>query len=325
MRILSLVTSDHAKFYRQQVAGLRERGHAVDTVSVPGCPVKDGVELEDRSVSTYARYFPRAVAAAAGEYDVVHANYGLVAPPAVVQPFRPVVLTLWGSDLLGEYGWLSRLCSRFADEVVVMSEEMADAVGRDAHVVPHGIDLDRFRPMPQSDARAELGWSSDAHNVLFPYDPSRGEKDYPRAERVVEAARPSLDGPVELRTMSGVSHDRVPVYMNAADALLLASKREGLPNTVKEAMACNLPVVATDVGDVARVLDGVAHSTAASDDGVLADALAEALRAGERSNGRAAIADMSLENQLDRIEEIYRSVSSRETDRSARPREGDVA
>jgi glycosyltransferase involved in cell wall biosynthesis len=309
MRILSLVTSDHARFYRQQVAGLRNRGHEVDVVSVPGRPVEDGVAVGGRSVSTYAKYFPRAVAAARDDYDLVHANYGLVAPAAVVQPFHPVVVSLWGSDLLGEYGWLSRLCSRLADAVVVMSEEMADAVDRDSHVVPHGVDLEKFRPLPQSAARAELGWDPDGCRVLFPYGPSREEKDFPRAERGVERARSRLDGPIELQTMSGVPHDRVPWYMNAADAMVLTSQSEGFPNTVKEAMACNLPVIAADVGDVADHLDDVVHSTAASDDETLARTLAEALRAGERSDGRDAIARYGLENQLDRIESVYESVS----------------
>lgn len=311
MQILSLVSNGDSKFYRQQVAGLRARGHVVDTLAVPGRRRENGSDLETRSVTTYAAYYARAVAAQLGEYDLVHAHYGLTAPPAVVPPDHPVVLTLWGSDLMGEYGWLSRTCSRFADAVVVMSQEMADQLDGDCHVIPHGVDFDRFRPMPQAEARAELGWDRDAHHVLFPYGPSRQVKDFPRARRIVERARPEIDAPVELQTMTGVAHERVPRYMNAADALLLTSKREGSPNTVKEALACNCPVIATDVGDVAERLDGVAHSTAASDDAELADALVETLRAGERSDGREAISHLSRENQLDQIESVYRSVARR--------------
>lgn len=311
MQILSLVSNSDSKFYSQQVAGLRDRGHVVDTLAVPGRRRENGSDLEARSVTTYARYYVRAVAAQLGEYDLVHAHYGLTAPPAVVPTGHPVVLTLWGSDLMGEYGWLSRTCSRFADAVVVMSEEMADQLDGDCRVIPHGVDFDQFRPMDRAEARAELGWDPDAHHVLFPYGPSREVKDFPRARRVVERARSEIDAPVELQTMTGVAHERVPRYMNAADALLLASKREGSPNTVKEALACNCPVVATDVGDVAERLDGVAHSRTASDDAELADALVETLRAGERSDGREAIRDLSLENQIDRVESVYRSVARR--------------
>lgn len=312
MRILSFVTNSDSKFYRQQVAGLRARGHTVDTLAVPGHRDRNGARMESRSVSAYLRYYVRTVGAAVGTYDLVHANYGLAGPPAVVQPFHPVVLTLWGSDLMGEYGWLGRICSRFADAVVVMSTEMADELDCECHVIPHGVDLDLFRPVSQTDARADLGWDQDTHYVLFPYDSSRRVKDFPRAQRIVERVRSELDDPVELQTMSGVPHDRVPRYMNAADALLLTSKREGSPNTVKEALACNLPVVATDVGDVSERLDSVSHSTAAGDDDVLVNALRDVLRAGERSDGREAVADLRIENQLDRIEAVYRSVTSRE-------------
>ena len=314
MRLLSLVTNEHSKFYRQQVSGLRDRGHTVDTVAVPVTHFRHGVGAGGRPHSAYVRHYLRSIAAAADGYDVVHANYGLTAPPAVLQPFHPSVVSLWGSDLMGDRAWLtglSRLCSRFADAVVVMSDEMAAHLGRDCHVIPHGIDLERFRPMPQAAAREELGWGDDAHQVLFPYGPSRPVKDFPRAKRVVELARQSLDRPVELQTMTDVPHDRVSWYMNAADVLLLTSKREGSPNTVKEAMACNLPVVATDVGDVGRRLEGVAHSTVASDDDGLAEALVAALRADGRSDGRSAISDLGLETQLDRIEAVYRSVSDR--------------
>ena len=308
MRVLSLVTNDTANFYRQQVAGLRNRGHTVDTLPVPGNIGTDGERTGSRPVSSYLWYYPRAVVAAAGAYDVVHANYGLTGPPAVLQPFHPVVLTLWGSDVTGDISLLSRACARFADAVVAMSREMADIVGGDCHVIPHGVEFQTFRPLPQSTARTEVGWDSEAHQVLFPYGPAREEKNFSRAERIVEEARTRLDDPVELQTMSGVPHERVPWYMNAANAMLLTSTREGSPNTVKEALACNLPVVTTDVGDTAQRVEGVTHSTASNDDEVLVDALVAVLRSGERSNGREAVADLQLANQLDRIEAVYRQV-----------------
>ncbi|WP_336023554.1 glycosyltransferase family 4 protein [Halobellus salinisoli] len=300
MRVLSLVTNSHSRFYRQQCAGLTERGHEVNTVAVPGRSKESG-----RSPWTYAKYYPRVVAASFGDYDLVHANYGLSAPPAVAQPSLPTVLSLWGSDLMGTYGWLSRYCARFAEEVIVMSPEMAALLDRPTHVIPHGIDLELFRPLPQSFARREVGWDDDAYQVLFPYRPSRPLKNFERAERVVDIARERVDRPIELRVAIDVEHSRMPVLMNAADAVLLTSKREGSPNTVKEAMACNVPVIATDVGDLAERLEPISRSAVSDDDTALAAALAETLRAGERSDGREAIAEIGLQRQLDRLESVF--------------------
>ena len=306
MRILTLVTNDHAGFFRQQVAGVRARGHAVDVLAVPGYSKE-----VDRGVPTYARYYLRALRRSVRGYDVVHANYGLTAPPAIAQVRLPVVLTLWGSDLMGKYGRVSRLCARFADEVVVMSEEMADAVAGDCHVIPHGVDLDLFRPIPRETACQQLGWDPDVRHVLFPYDPSRTVKDFPRAERIVARVDSTSVEPVELHTVSGVDHDRMPLYMNAADAMVLTSKREGMPNTVKEALACNLPVVATDVSDLATLLAPASHSVVDDDDDVLVETLRTVLGRGGRSNGRTVVEPMGVEAQLDKLEAVYRSAVSR--------------
>jgi glycosyltransferase involved in cell wall biosynthesis len=308
MRVLNLVTNSDARFFKQQRRALGERGVEETTLSVPGTHAHEDGKTKTRNLSHYVRFTVPAVCHAFGEYDLVHANYGLTAPPAVVQPRLPVVVSLWGTDLMGPYGWVSRACVRFADAVVVMTEEMASALDRECHVIPHGVDLDRFRPEPQPRAQAVLGWNPDAKHVLFPYPRERTVKNYPRAKRIVESASASLDDPVELHTVSGVPHSRMPTYMNAADALLLTSHREGSPNSVKEALACNLPVVAVDVGDVRTRLDGVDPSPVSQSDAELAGELETILRTGARSNGREAVRDVSVQSTSTRLYDVYRSV-----------------
>ena len=301
LRVLSLVTNHRARFYLQQLDSLRDRGVTVDVVTVP-----DGTDgAGSRDPFDYARFYATALWASRGDYDLVHANYGLSAPPALLQWFHPTVVSLWGSDLLGTYGAVGRLAARLADEVIVMSPEMAAELDGDAHVIAHGIDLDRFRPEPQAACRAELGWDPEAAHVLFPYPPDRPVKDYPRAERIVSAAADELDCEVELRTVSGVPHEEMSTYMNAADVLLLTSRREGSPNSVKEAMACRLPVVSADVGDVDERLDGVEPSAVHTDDSELAASVAEIIRRGERSNGREHIDEISQAAQVDRLVGVY--------------------
>jgi glycosyltransferase involved in cell wall biosynthesis len=125
---------------------------------------------------------------------------------------------------------------------------------------------------------------------------------------VADAAADALDDPVTFHSVSGVPHAEMPTYMNAADALLLTSNREGSPNTVKEAMACNLPVVATDVGDVAERLDGVSPAAVGETDAELITGLIEVLEADARSDGRDHVRDVSLESMAERIRTVYADV-----------------
>jgi glycosyltransferase involved in cell wall biosynthesis len=305
MNVLNLTANEEARFFRQQVAELRRRNVDCRTLSVPG--EHDADSAETRSVGQYLRFYPPVLRHALDGYDIVHANYGLTGPAALAQP-KPSVLSLWGTDLYGRFGPVSKLCARLADAVIVMSEPMAEELDQPCHVIPHGVNVDLFSPSDQQAAQAELGWDHDRLHVLFPYSTTTEVKDYPRAERVVAAAAERLDVPVELQTVAGEPHERMPIYMNAADSLLLTSKWEGSPNSPKEAMACNLPVVATDVGDVADQLRGVSHSHVCETDEELVDALVSVLEAGEPSDGRERAREYSLEAMGRRIIAVYDDV-----------------
>lgn len=309
MNVLNLVTNPNAQFFDQQVETLAGLGVTGRTVAVPGARHSNDETSSSRSPLEYLRFYPRVLRESLAGYDVVHANYGLTGPAALARPTRPVVLSLWGSDLLGRYGPVSRLCARLADAVIVMSDDMAAALGPvDSHVIPHGVDLSLFRPLPREFARRRVGWNDDAEQVLFPYAEGRPVKDHPRAATVVAAARERLDTDIELRTLHGVDHDLMPLYINAADALLLTSKHEGSPNSVKESMACNVPVVATDVGDVRQLLEDVTHSHVCRTNEELVDGLVATLTRGEPTDGREHVEPYGLRRMGDRILEVYESV-----------------
>ncbi|MFC7098965.1 glycosyltransferase [Halobaculum marinum] len=314
MRVLNLVPSEQSRFFVQQRETLSKLGVDETTISVPSDRTYDGEETDGRSPIHYARFLPSVLRHSLGDYDLVHANYGLTAPHALAQMRLPVVLSLWGTDLMGEYGWLTKRCARYADAVVVMSERMAEELDEPCYVIPHGVDLDLFRPMPIEWARDRLDWEHDPNvkHILFPYPPARGVKDYPRAQRVAERVTAELDGEfdVRLHTVSGQPHELMPVFMNAADVLLVTSEREGSPNAVKEALACELPVVSTDVGDVPERLRGVSLSRVADTDDDLVAGVVEALRAGERSDGRRAAEEIGIAEAGERLLEVYEEVLS---------------
>jgi len=299
MRVLNLVTTpDH--FFAEQVRILERKGLTVDTVSVPG--------ETPRSVSSYLRFYPQVLAAITDSYDVIHANYGLTAPFALAQPQRPVVLSLWGGDLMGEYQWLSKRCARHCAATIVMADHMKNQLETPTTVIPHGVDLQRFKPEPQQAAQQAVDWDPEATHILFPYSPDRTVKNFPLAKQVAETVNTDQEDRLELHVLDGVAHDRMSTYMNAADLLLFTSRREGSPNVIKEALACNLPIVATDVGDVRKRLEGVSPSAVCQSPTELVDATARLIADGRRSNGRETLSEISLDQMGDRLIEIYESV-----------------
>ena len=303
LRVLQVATSDRS-FFTQQVEALEAQGVECTTVTVPR-PDEGG-----RGPREYAQFYAQTVREAVDGHDLVHANYGLVGPLALAPPVRPVVLTLWGSELLGDRGWLDRW-SRFAathsDAVVVPTEHLAAELDAPHDLVPFGVDTDLFRPIDRETARERVGWDDDRRHVLFPYDPARDVKDYPRAERVVG----QLGDDVMLETVSGVPYEEMPYYMNASDALLVTSSHESGPMVVKEAAACNVPVVSTDVGFVDEVLDGVTDSHVAGTDTALVDALDGILRAGGRSDGRATVDTLGVDRMAEELVGVYRRALDR--------------
>jgi len=108
--------------------------------------------------------------------------------------------------------------------------------------------------------------------------------------------------------VQGVDHEDMSTYFNAADVLLLTSRREGSPNVVKEALACNLPVVSTDVGDVRERVDGVTASLVSDDDADLAAGVADAVQAEDTTDGREAAREVGRERCTERLLDVYRSV-----------------
>jgi glycosyltransferase involved in cell wall biosynthesis len=298
MRVLQLVTTPRP-FFDDQVTALERRGVECTTVTVPGT-------RGDRSLADYLRYVHRVRTGADERYDLVHANYGLTAPAAFAHPSSPVVLTFWGSDLMGGR-WLtglSRLAARRADAVVVPSKVLSSHLDCRHHRLPFGVDTDVFRPIPRHLARRRVGWDPDETVVLFPYSRDRPVKNHRLAERVVER----IDADATLRTVSDVPHHRMPAYMNASDAVLVTSRRESGPMVVKEASACNVPVVSTDVGFVRDVLTPVDHSAVCRTETELVTMLDRMLASCGRSNGRWAADGLDVDHLGERLHALYESL-----------------
>ena len=114
-------------------------------------------------------------------------------------------------------------------------------------VLPCGADLERFRPASRLEARERLGLDPGGRYLLFPTSPSRRVKRYDRAVEVSRLAD------AELLSGGGLPAERMPDWINAANAVLVTSENEGFGLGAVEALACDVPVLSTPVG-VARTL-----------------------------------------------------------------------
>jgi glycosyltransferase involved in cell wall biosynthesis len=283
-------------FVADQVAALRRTGEAEIEVFAfaPGAYLAGARALRARH---------------RGErFDIVHAHFGLTQWPALVVGARARVVTLHGTDLAHPRSRPVTLAGlRLNDLVAVVSESMAAAVprwalrGRPA-VLPAGVDLARFERVDRAEARRRLGLELEAPCLLFAADPARPEKRYDRALAVA--------GEVPLLALGDVAPEQVPLWINAANAVLVPSEREGFGLAVLEALACDVPVLATPVGVHPQALDGVDGTLCAPFDAeVWRAALAPHLAAADpRVDGRARAEKWSTDAMAGRVLEAWRGL-----------------
>jgi glycosyltransferase involved in cell wall biosynthesis len=191
-----------------------------------------------------------------GEFDVIHAHFGLTAWSALALRGAPHVVTLHGTDVVNPRSRVVTLAAvPFLDLVAPVSKSLAALlpsrlVDGKVTLLPCGVATDRFVPIPRADARARLGLDPARRYLLFPADPDRSEKRFERA-RAVAQDRASL------LALGRVAPSEVPLWVNAADAVIVTSERESFGLSVLEALACDVPVLTTNVGIAPEVLPGV--------------------------------------------------------------------
>jgi teichuronic acid biosynthesis glycosyltransferase TuaC len=290
---------DFGTFVQEQVEGLRSRGVDVDVLIVGG-------KRRKLSYVGGLRRFRQRMHER--KYDVIHAHYVFSGMIARLQRRSPLVVSFHGEPVK-LVGYLSKWLAPFVDAVTVTSQAHKVHIGRqDAYVVPCGVDLRLFAPMPKEEARQRLALPQDKKLALF--------AGLVRPEKRVELIRAAVDlvhledEKVELVIATRQPHAMMPLYMNACDVLVLASDYEGSPVVIKEAMACNLPIVSTDVGDVAQVIGATEGCYICQQDPEdIAEKVKLALDRGQRTDGRSAVRSLSSDQTVDSLLRIYEKLS----------------
>ena len=318
-------------FVKRQIDSLKSLGLSCDVLFVEGYRTRWEYGRAALAVLrlTWSRRHPA----------IIHAHGGETALAVCWYRSRSVIVSYCGDDLLGtprsdgSLLYTSRVrrlvlrnLARVVSATITKSAEMEATLPWSVRarntVIPNGVDRSVFFPASRDESRSQLGWRASERVVLFAADPAVERKRYWLAEAACrEAAK--VTGAVRLEVATGVTPSMLPRLMRGADCLLLPSVLEGSPNVVKEAMACNLPVICTDVGDVRQVLAGVEPSWICGADAIeLGNALVDCLTERPRSNGWEQSAWLDQDEIALRLLEVYRRLSPELADvipPSARP------
>lgn len=310
------------------------RGKAVEAEVAELEKLGVGVVLERIPPGGFVGGYARAAAhalrdrASTSRFDIVHAYYGHCGMIARLRTGAPIVITYCGSDLNGvqrpdgSWTWQSRAevavfrqLARLADATITMTGQMAKRLPARCRarnrVIPSGVDLGRFTGLTREDARRQLGWPARVPTALFVGDPKLALKNYPLAQASCAVARRDLPN-LRLQVAWEVAPEQIPIWMHAADALLMTSHAEGSPNVVKEAMAAGLPVVSTPVGDVPELLAGLVGCFVCPPyPQALAGALLRALEGGRCTQARRAVEALSIERTARQVLGVYEDVTVR--------------
>ena len=247
------------------------------------------------------------------KYDLIHSHYSFTSFVSALAGARPLVVSLMGSDVISDR--ISRpliylFYNCFWDKTIVKSRDMYECLKlRNIEVIPNGVNISRFCTLEKKDCLDKLGWDISKKHVIFASDPNRKEKNFKLASLAIELLPVTYE--VVVHNLKDVSNEDIAIYMNAGDVLILSSLQEGSPNVIKEAMACNCPIVATNVGDIQWVLDDTAGcfvTTFQLED--MKDKIIRALEFGRKTNGRERIIKLGLdaETVARKLIEIYLKV-----------------
>lgn len=275
---------------QSQGESLARNGIEVDYFLIQGKGIKGYLS----NVGKLKKYFKN------NPHDCVHAHYSWSAIVATLAGCKKLTVSLMGSDVKSSkfQKSLIHIFSRlFWNKTIVKSEDMKQNLGLvNAIVIPNGVNFDQFYPKNKKETQQSLGWDTEVINLLFAGNPSRKVKNFSLVEKTIQKMQIK---DIVLHTLVDVAFDKMNDYYNAADGVLLSSIWEGSPNVIKEAMACDKPILSTDVGDV-RYNFGNEKGFFLSSHDVLdyhkkTLSLIEFIESGKEVNGRQRLINLGLE------------------------------
>jgi glycosyltransferase involved in cell wall biosynthesis len=302
MKILIVCSCNSGKiapFIQEQGNALMHLGVTVSYFPIKGKGLWGYLKNRKKLIQQLTEFLP----------DLIHAHYGLSGLLANTQRRIPVVTTYHGSDIndarVFPFSKLNMILSAYNIFVSEKTRKKSNRTYKQS-LVPCGIDTALFRPLEKDQARKLLKLDEDKKYILFAGAFANQVKNPGLAQESV-----TLLTNTNLIELQGYSREEVALLLNAVDVVLMTSFTEGSPQIIKEAMACNCPIVSVPVGDVADVTDRVAGcfiSTYQAADVALK--LQQALAFGDRTDGRTKILELGLDAKTVacKVLDIYKKV-----------------
>ncbi|MBK9097312.1 MAG: glycosyltransferase family 4 protein [bacterium] len=290
----------HHAFVHEQIASIKENFNLeFDIYQIKG----KGITGYLKNLSSLKKHIGSC------KPDIVHAHFGLSGLLAVMQRKVPVIITFHGSDInLDSIRPLSVIASKLSKHNIFVSDKILKKVkiNGKSSVIPCGIDLDVFYSIDIKKAREKLNMNPDKKYILFSSHFNRVEKNSSLAFDAVNKLKLNC----ELLELKNRSREEVNLLLNACDLLLLTSFTEGSPQVIKEAMACNCPIVATDVGDIREVVDGTEGCYITSfDSNDVTEKIKLALQFKGRTNGREKIGHFDNKVIATKVYSVYKQIA----------------
>lgn len=302
MRILICASGNSfsvSPFVHEQVGSLKKLNIQIDYFFIKG-----------KGLIGYIKNYPLLIKKIkTGKYDLVHAHYGLSGLLASLQRLTRVIITFHGSDINMKKNFpFSMLASRLSHKNIFVHQSLPKKLKlyrNNFFIIPCGINLDIFSPMDKLEARNQLGWEKGKIYILFSSQFDNPVKNVSLAKLAIE----NLGLEIEFIELRGYSKQNVCLLMNAVDLLLVTSFSETGPIVVKEALACNCPIVSTDVGDVKSIIGKIDNCFITSYNPVeICQKIKMILDSNLRSNGRRFISQYNLDNIAEKINKVYKNI-----------------
>lgn len=309
-------------FVSEQVRSLRSAGVGVDVVFVNPQETRLNYVLGLPRVLAQLRLAP---------YQVIHTHHTYTVPlvaaaRTLAHSRAPIILTNHEGEMLDKAArsrpWqlptvlrssttVKRWMAGAADFTIFVSQQLSDALATNGRhqVIPCGVDLELFAPADRRTCRAQLGLPSDATVLFFPASPRARGKRFDLVQAACEILRDRIPT-LKLVTGGGIPYAMMPVYYNAADVVIQSSFYEASPTVVKEALACEIPLVSTDSGDTREIVEDVPFCFVCRDEARELAAHVMMCVGQRAAGGRARLMarGLSLDQVAHRLIQVYRTI-----------------